>query len=208
MPNQKTRKAKRGGGPLNFIKGKLGLTSTTPVVGNNGLTNAQRQQLQIEKSKSHAMVSNYLKTPGEFKYTNKERIEKEFRSALDDIKKEDPKEVTSSLKTLYDGLVKAYQSETSKKIGVGAREVTAVTITLPVGGLQIMIKGLRLIIAFFVFWIAVVGNFLQLDIAIAKAVQAAAPNASFDTTSNFYKGARQFLGANSAREQVKNWKTV
>lgn len=188
MPNQKTRKAKRGGGPLNYVKGKLGFTNTTPVVGPNGLTNAQRATLNVKKRKSQSKVANYLKTPGEFKYTNKERIEKEFRLAVEELKEENPEEVKQSVLTIQEQIIAGLKSQVSRETG-------AVIITLPVGIAQILVKALRVFLAFFALFVGFAATLFGSENAIARIVSAALPNTQFNTTSNAYRHARKFTGA-------------
>lgn len=187
-----TRKA-RGGGLFDFF------TGSKPSVGSNGLTNAQRTQLQINKSKSQSKVSNYLGTPGKFKYTNKERIEQEFRAAIKEMG--NLKEARSAVQEVRDKLESALKSQTSRETG-------AVVITLPVGLAQIFIKALRVFLAFFALFIGLAATVMGQENAVARIVSATLPNTSFNTTKKFYKGARTFTGANATNESpsVVNYK--
>ena len=124
-----TRKAKKGGGIFNLLTGK----PKTPAGPTESNLKAKRN-MNLAKSKSK--VANVLGTPGQFKYTNKERIESEYQKAIAELKKiEKPKETASALQTLATKLREAAESDTARKAG-------AVTITIPVGVAQLAWKAM------------------------------------------------------------------
>jgi hypothetical protein len=118
------------------------------------------------------------------KYTNKERIESEYKKAIDELKKiEKPQETASALRSLAASMKQAVESDTARTAG-------AVTITLPIGVAQLAYKAMMVFIAalIFVFW----------DIPTMGSIPVSAyvmPNRGFNTTKSAYESAKRFTGA-------------
>lgn len=184
-----TRRAKRGGGIFNLLTGKPKTpAATTPTASNL----KAKRNLNLAHSKSR--VANVLGTPGQFKYTNKERIESEYQKAIEELKKiEKPKETASALKTVATSMQQALQSESARTAG-------AITITIPVGVAQLAWK------AMWVFLAAMA--FLFIDIPSMGTIPVSAalvPNRGFNTTQNAYRGARKTMGLNKAPNGVTEY---
>lgn len=172
-----TRKnRKHGGGLFDMFSSQK---STTPTVSNL----KAKRNYNLAHSKSR--VANYLSKPGNFKYTNKERIRNEYQKAVDELRKiEKPVETASALGSIAAQLKEGLKSPQ-------ARETGAVVITIPVGVAQLAYKAMMVFIAalVFVFW----------DIPTMGTIPLSAyilPNAQFNTTRNAYSGARKLTGAN------------
>lgn len=173
---RKNRKDRRGGGIFNLLTGKS--KNTTPTASN--LSGKRNYNLKHSKSK----VANILGTPGQFKYTNKERIESEYKKAIDELKKiEKPQETTSALRTLAASMKQALESDAARTAG-------AVTITIPVGVAQLAYKAMMVFIAALLF------VFVDLPSMGSIPLSAyALPNKGFNTTKSAYEGAKRFTGA-------------
>ncbi len=110
-------------------------------------------ELAGRQRKSHSKVTNYLgssrlsneeRKPGNFRYTNKERIEEDFNKEINKIDqvldtiKADPKLTQNATSYLISEMETALKSETARKVGV-------VTLTLPIVLVQVCVKILRVI---------------------------------------------------------------
>jgi hypothetical protein len=175
---RKNRKDRRGGGIFNLLTGKSKNAAATPTASNL----SAKRNYNLKHSKSR--VANVLGTPGQFKYTNKERIESEYKKAIDELKKiEKPQETASALKSIAASIETALKSDSARTAG-------AVTITIPIGVAQLAYKAMMLFVAAlaFVFW----------DIPTMGSVPLSAyvlPNRNFNTTKSAYESAKRFTGA-------------
>jgi hypothetical protein len=181
MPyTRKNRKDRRGGGIFNLLTGKSKNTTTTTTPSVSNLQGKRNYNLKHSKSR----VANILSTPGQVKYTNKERIESEYKKAIDELKKiEKPQETASALRTLAASMKEALQSDSARTAG-------AITITLPIGVAQLAYKAMLLFIAALVF--------LFIDIPSMGSIPLSAhimPNRNFNTTKSAYDSAKRFTGA-------------
>lgn len=182
----KTRKVRnqRGAGLFDFLSGP-----STPAVSAEESALKAKRNYNLKHSKSR--VANIMGTPGEVKYTNKERIEKQYESALAELKKiEQPKETASALKTLATSLKNALESDTARKAG-------AVTITLPVGLAQLAIKALMLFLAAMTFLFVDIPSMGQIPMSAYMV-----PNRGFNTTKAVYNKAKQATGV---KNTASNW---
>jgi hypothetical protein len=180
----KTRKVRRGGGLFDFF------SSSAPAVSAEESALKAKRNYNLKHSKSR--VANVLGTPGQVKYTNKERIQEKYESALAELKKlEQPKETASALKTLVTSMQTALESQAARKAG-------AVTITLPVGLAQLAIKGLMLFLAAMTFIFIDVPSFGQIPISTTLL-----PNRGFNTTKAVYNQAKKVTGVQS--NTSSNW---
>lgn len=176
-----TRKNRqRGAGFFDFFR--------TKTVNSNSLNLKAQRNYNLAHSKSR--MTNILKTPGQFTYTNKEAIQSKYKKAIQELQQvEKPQETVSALQTLSTSLETALKSQR-------ARETGAVVITIPIGMAQLAIKALRLFLS------ALVIIFVDLPLGImagSPAVNMAAgvaPNTRFNTTASMYRKARGFTGAN------------
>lgn len=168
----------------------LGKPKTNAGPTESNLKAKRNSNLAHSKSK----VANILRKPGEFSYTNKERIESEYQKAIAELKKiENPKETASALKTLATQLQTAAESETARKAG-------AVTITIPVGVAQLAWKAMWIFLAALAF--------LFIDIPSMGSIPVSAalvPNKSFNTTEQTYRAARRMTGLNKAPNGVTEY---
>ena len=182
-----TRKnRKSGGGIFNLLTGKP--KNQGPTASNL----KAKRNYNLAHSKSR--VANILGTPGEFKYTNKERIQAEYQKAIDTLKSiEKPAESASALRTVVDRVQAALQTQEARTAG-------AVAITIPVGVAQLFVKiGL-------LFLAAMALIFIDLPSMGTIPVSAyIAPNKGFNTTRAAYNQARRYTGANAPRTGVQDF---
>ena len=171
---------------FNFLK------TSTPAASNAASSLTAKRNYNLAHSKSR--VANVLRKPGQVTYTNKERIQQEYEKAVGELRKiEKPAETAGALNALATKLRDALNSAEAKQTG-------AVVITIPVGVAQLAYKAMLLFIAalVFVFWDIPTMGTIPLSAYIA-------PNASFNTTKDFYGEAKHFVGMNSKRN-VLNYK--
>ena len=171
----KTRKVRRGGGLFDFFSG------STPSPEESMLKARRNQNLRRAKSK----VANVLSTPGEVKYTNKERIQAQYAKALEELKKiEKPAETASALRQLVSSLQSALDNQTVRQAG-------AVTITLPVGIAQLVVKALM------IFLFVITAIFIDIPMMMAGDVGTSTvflPNSGFNLTRKAYNSAKKLTG--------------
>ena len=186
MPKYTRRK--RGGGLFDFLSGKPKQANIMQQVSS---LEAQRNAA-VKKSKSR--VANILSKPGEFVYTNKNRIRQEFHQKIEDLMMQikQPEQSKSALETLSTGIENALKSQR-------ARETGAVVLTIPVGVAQLAVKVLRIFLAVFALFIGMGSAFLGSEGAVAALVGMAAPNAKFNTTRAAYQQARELTGASGSQ---------
>jgi antitoxin component HigA of HigAB toxin-antitoxin module len=184
-----TRKTKRGGGIFNLLTGKAKtVTPAAPTASN--LKAKRNYNLVHSKSK----VANVLKKPGQLTYTNKERIESEYKKAIDELKKiENPKETVSALKTIATSMKQALQSEEARTAG-------AITITIPVGVAQLAWKAMWIFVAALAFLFIDLPSMGQVPVSPYLM-----PNRNFTTTERAYEGAKRYAGANKAQNGVTEY---
>jgi hypothetical protein len=180
-----TRKHHRGGGLFDLLTGK---TVNAPAVTESSLKAKRNYNMRHSKSR----VANY--TTGNFKYTNKGRIEGEYQKALAELKKiEKPAETQSALKTLAASIETALKTNTARKAG-------AITITIPVGVAQLAYKAMMVFLAAMAF--------LFIDLPSMGSVPLSPylmPNKEFNTTQKAYNQAKQYTGVGS-QSGVVNYK--
>jgi hypothetical protein len=182
---RKVNRTQRAGGLFDFF------SSSAPTVSAEETALKAKRNYNLKHSKSK--VANILGTPGEVKYTNKERIQKEYESAVQELKKiENPKETASALKTLATTIQTALDSQTARKAG-------AITITLPVGLAQLAFKALMLFLAAMTFLFIDVPSFGQIPVSTTFL-----PNRGFNTTKAVYNQAKKATGVNNANK-ASNW---
>lgn len=171
-----TRKTKRGG--------VFGFGSN-PSAMNVAMSNLKGKR-NFNKRYSKSSVANVLARPGNFKYTNKERIEAKYQQALGELKKiEQPKETASALKTIAEKLKQAAESKE-------ARETGAVVITIPVGLAQLAWKAMWIFLAAMAFVFVDIPSMGSIPFSAALI-----PNRNFNTTQKAYKKAKNLTGASS-----------
>lgn len=153
---------------------------------------------QMAHSKSR--VANVLSKPGSVVYTNKERIEREYqdkvrrisesfgvpldevRGGLEAAKTMTQKETVSTLRTLENALEDAI---------VKNPKAAVVTVTLTVGVAQLAFKALRVMIAMFVFVMALPFAITNMFDGLPYLLKEMLPDTSFNTTRswiNWVKG--------------------
>ncbi len=180
-----TRKNRRGGGLFDFLSGK---TNNTPAVTASNLKAKRNYNMRHSKSR----MANILGTPGNFKYTNKERIEGDYQKALAELKKiEKPVETQSAVKSLAASMETALKSNTARKAG-------AITITIPVGVAQLAYKAMMVFLAAMAF--------LFIDIPSMGSVPVSAyllPNKNFTTTRSAYNQAKRMTGVGNSSGVVE-----
>ena len=172
----RTRKVRRGGGMFNLLLGKP-KNAPGPTASN------LKAKRNVNLAHSKSRVANILGTPGQFKYTNKERIESEYQTAIAELKKlEKPQETASALRTLASQLETALQSETARKAG-------AITLTLPIGVAQLAFK------AMMVFLAVLAAIFIDIPTMGSLHVSTTLlPNRGFNTTQSAYNWAKEKTG--------------
>ena len=181
-----TRKNRRGGGLKNLLMGK---SQNAPQGPSLSILQARRNS-NLKHSKFR--VANVLSVPGQSKYTNKERISAEYEKAVEHLRSlEQPVETAQAMKGFSDKLKAALESEEARMAG-------AVTITLPFGAAQLLMKALRVFLAalVFLFW----------DIPSMGTIPLSAyimPNRGFNTTAKIYNAAKGLTGVGTTG--VKNW---
>ena len=157
---------------------------------------AARAKRNYEMRHRKSRVANVLGTPGEFKYTNKERIEKEFQMRIErvaesfgvpleevkegmrDTKTVSQKDSVNAMRTLEQRIDEAIKSNPTAAV---------VTITLSVGLAQLAVKALRIMVAFFVFWLALPLAIFQLFDGLPYLMKELLPNTQFNTTRSWYE---------------------
>lgn len=181
-----TRKNRKGGGMFNLLLGK-------PKSVNAAANLKAKRNYNLAHSKSR--VANILGTPGEFKYTNKERIEESYQKAIAELKKiESPKETASALQTIVTKIKTALESPEARRSG-------AVAITIPVGVAQLAVK------AFMIFIAAMALVFIDLPSFGTIPMSASLlPNTTFNTTKAAYNQAKKLTGATINEPVVVNYK--
>jgi hypothetical protein len=143
---------------------------------------------------SKSRVANILGTPGNFKYTNKERIEANYQKALETLKTiEKPAESASALRTVVDRVQTALQTPEARTAG-------AVAITIPIGVAQLFVKLGLLFLAVLTFLFIDIPSMGQIPVSAYVA-----PNKSFNTTRAAYNQARRLTGANAPATVVKDF---
>jgi hypothetical protein len=179
-----TRKNRKGGGIFNTLTGK----SANTTAKESSLKAKRNYNLRHSKSR----VANVLSVPGQVRHTNKERIEADYQKAVEKLRSiEKPAETAQAARGLVDKLKAALQSDEARMAG-------AVTITLPVGVAQLLIKGLLVFISalVFVFW----------DLPTLSSIPLSPfifPNSKFNTTQSVFEEAKGFTGVGS--KEVKEW---
>lgn len=141
-------------------------------------------------------VANVLGTPGEFKYTNKERIEKEYQMRIEriaesfgvpldeikegmkDVKTVTQKESVATMRTLEQRIEEAIKRNPTAAV---------VTVTLSVGLAQLALKVLRIMVAFFVFWLALPLAIFNMFDGLPYLMKEMLPNTQFNTTRSWYE---------------------
>jgi antitoxin component HigA of HigAB toxin-antitoxin module len=172
-----TRKNRRGGGMFDLLLGK---PKTDPVANLKA-----KRDYNLAHSKSR--VANILGTPGNFKYTNKERIEENYQKAIAELKKlENPKETASALQTMISKVNTALQSPEARKTG-------AVVITVPVGIAQLFVKAAMLFLSALTFVFFDLPSMGSIPLSAALV-----PNRGFNTTKAAYNQAKRLTGANKS----------
>lgn len=162
---------------FNLLVGK----PKTPTVPTESNLKAKRN---YSMTHSQAKVANVLRKPGQFSYTNKERIESEYQKAIAELKKiEKPKETASALQTLATKLRDAAESDAARKAG-------AVTITIPVGVAQLAWKAMWFFVAAMAFLFIDIPSMGTIPVSAALA-----PNRNFNTTRSTYDWAKEKTGA-------------
>lgn len=160
----------------------------------NSAANTLKAKRNYNLKHSKSRVANVLGTPGQVRYTNKERIEASYQKALEELKAiEKPVETTSALRMVAENVETALKSQQ-------ARETGAIVLTIPVGAAQLFLKAVRVFIAAMLF--------IFVDIPSMGSIPTAAyalPNRGFNTTMNAYGRARKLTGANT-RGNVVNYK--
>lgn len=168
------------------------------VLGNSPVPNtttSARANRDYQMRHAKSRVANVLGTPGEFKYTNKERIEEEYKTRLQkiatslgvplseikegmqEVKDVSQKETVNTMRSLGDTI------ETAMKRNPTA---TVVTITLSVGLAQLAVKVLRIMVAFFVFWLALPLALFHMFEGLPYLIKEILPNTKFNTTRTWH----------------------
>ena len=179
-----TRKNRKGGGIFNTLTGK----SVTMASKESNLKAKRNYNLRHSKSR----VANVLSVPGQVRHTNKERIEADYQKALEKLRSiEKPVETTQAVKGLVDKLKSALQSDEARIAG-------AVTITLPVGIAQLLVKGLLVFIGALVLVFYDMATFTSTPLS-----PYIFPNSKFNTTQSVYEEAKGFTGVGA--KEVKEW---
>jgi hypothetical protein len=188
---QTRRRSQRAGGIFGFGGPSVKQQATSAAV------EAQYKRNQ-NLAKSKARVANILGTPGEFKYTNKERIESEFQSKIAAIEAQygitheeildgvadaqslGAKDVTGTLRDMKNRL--------EEQIVAVGPTAAAVTLTIPVGLAQIAVKVFRIMLAIAIFMLATIPAGLMGVNATttSMAMSAVLPNTNFTTTKNSF----------------------
>jgi hypothetical protein len=169
-------KTRRGGGLFNFLSGDKAPASTAE----SNLKAKRNYNLKHSKSR----VANILAKPGNFKYTNKERIQEQYQKGIDALRAlEKPAESVEALKSVSDKVAQALQSQTSREAG-------AVVITIPIGVAQLFLKMARVLLAAMIFFFWDIPSFGQMPLSTTVL-----PNATFNTTQEAYNRARRLTGA-------------
>jgi hypothetical protein len=150
-------------------------------------------------ARTKSRVANYLTTPGQFQYTEKQAIQGKYNEAIAKLQTlEKPKETTSALRALSNSLEAGVKSQ-------AARETGAVVITIPVGLAQLALKGIRLFLSILVVvFIDLPLGFMSGSPAVNLAA-AVAPNRDFNTTARAYNKARNITGAKQTA-MIQNYK--
>lgn len=147
---------------------------------------------QMAHSKSR--VANVLSKPGQVLRTNKERIEKEYQANLERIsssfgvsmeelsrgleatKSVSQKETVSTLHTLENAIEEAIAKNPKAAV---------VTVTLTIGVAQLAFKALRIMIAMFIFMMALPLVITNMFDGLPYLLKELIPNSSFNTTRHW-----------------------
>lgn len=166
---------------------------STPSTQNTAAKALANRNYEMRHAKSR--VANVLGTPGEFKYTNKERIEREYQDRLqkisvslgvplsevkegmNEVKDVSQKETVGVMRSLGDTIDQAIKRNPT---------ATVVTVTLSVGLAQLAVKVMRVMVAFFVFWLALPAVLFNLFEGLPYMLKEILPNTQFNTTKRWH----------------------
>lgn len=159
-----------------------------------------RSARNYQMAHSKSRVANVLSKPGQVVYTNKERIEKEYQNNLERIsssfgvsmeelsrgleasKEISQKEAVSTLKKLEDSIEEAIRKNP---------KAATVTIAISIGTAQLAFKAMRVMIAAFVFMLALPFSISNMFDGLPHLMNEILPDTSFNTTRhwiNWVKG--------------------
>ena len=153
---------------------------------------------QMAHSKSR--VANVLSKPGQVVYTNKERIEKEYQNNLERI----ASSFGVSMEEISRGLEASKSISQKETVGTLHKlenaieeaiaknpKAAVVTVTLTIGLAQLAFKVLRIMVAMFIFIMALPLAISNMFDGLPYLMKELMPNASFNTTRhwiNWVKG--------------------
>ena len=202
-----TRKTRKQRKQRKVGSGWPSFTTMTATPAQSAANNA-KQRAAINMARSKSRVANILTTPGEVVYTNKERIaseladklasiSQEYGVDLDDLKRDvtekkmPPKTVVDTLKNLTNQLKPQLQA------GPTAGQ-KAFIITIPFALGQLTFKVLRFALYITLTFLALmtaIGSGGMMMPSTMNPFAFVAPNASFNSTKNFYnKKLKQYSG--------------
>jgi hypothetical protein len=139
---------------------------------------------------------------GELRYTNKERIQEELDDKIDEIaavldislqelmsgaaasSTTNPAEVTSIIKDL--------KTSIEQQLAATAPTAAAITLTIPIGLAQLLVKVFRVLLAFVVFCIGLMSASVMTT-NISGAVSTVLPNMKFNTTKNSFSYLKTYF---------------
>lgn len=163
-------------------------------------TTTARASRNYQMAHSKSRVANVLSEPGSVSYTNKERIEREYKNNLERIsasfgvsmeelsrgleasKDISQKEAISTLKSLEDSIDEAIRRNP---------KAATITIAISVGSAQLIFKSMRVMIAAFVFMLALPFSITHMFDGLPYLMKEILPNSNFNTTRhwiNWVKG--------------------
>jgi hypothetical protein len=191
MAYTRKQKSRRGGAWWN----RFTRSSTIP---RSDAENTAKAILYREQRKGHSRISNLQRTiaaKGEYVPSlNSQLAQAKFDETMKLIKQREGRyqpvsALRDMLARLQDGLQKASTSDTTRK-------VEAITLTIPVGIAQVIVKALMIVIAFLVF--------VFVELPSMGSIPASAyllPNTGFETTEQAYEKMKQITGARKIAEE-------
>lgn len=194
MPNTRRRQTRRRSNQRGGIFG-FGSTPAPQQQAKAAFTEAQ-YIANVATSRAKSRVANYLGAPGNFTYTNKNRIQGELADRISQIEEEfgvshaeimsgveaaqttSPKDVMSTISQLKSQLESQLTGSTA----------AAVTLTIPVGVAQLAVKAFRIMLAIAIFVFATIPAGLMgvNTTTTTLAMSAALPNTNFSTTAKSF----------------------
>ena len=149
-----------------------------------------------------SMANKNNGTFGELRYTNKERIQEELdqkifeiAAAFDISQQELMDGVTASSTTnpaAVTSTIKDLKIRIEQQLAASGPTAAAITLTIPIGLAQLILKAFRVCLAFVVFCVALMSSGLMTT-NVSRSVSSVLPNAKFNTTKNSFSYLKSYF---------------